>query len=221
MLNSRFRDLIRQTKEDLTHAGLSERHPVPPRRVCAGKRRTPQHPHCAEHHLPLCHQRGHGEPCSTWRRAATSTPACRTPPTDRVAAKICALEGGTAAMLTSSGQAANFLRHLQHLSPAGDHVVASATIYGGTYQPLRRDHEAHGHRVYLCGPRLLRGGAGCRLPAQHQGRLWRDHRQPRPDRAGPREVRQGRPQPRRAPHRGQHLRHPHQLPARSSGGRTS
>ena len=54
------------------------------------------------------------------------------PTSDRVAAKICALEGGTAAMLTSSGQAANFYA-VFNIANCGDHVVASSTIYGGTY----------------------------------------------------------------------------------------
>lgn len=54
------------------------------------------------------------------------------PTNDHVAAKIAALEGGSAAMLTSSGQAANFFA-LFNLCGAGDHIVASATIYGGTY----------------------------------------------------------------------------------------
>ena len=54
------------------------------------------------------------------------------PTNDRVAAKICALEGGTAGMLTSSGQAANFYA-VFNIANCGDHVVASSTIYGGTY----------------------------------------------------------------------------------------
>ena len=54
------------------------------------------------------------------------------PTSDRVAAKICALEGGTAAMLTSSGQAASFFA-VFNICSAGDHVVSSATIYGGTF----------------------------------------------------------------------------------------
>ena len=54
------------------------------------------------------------------------------PTNDAVAAKICALEGGTAAMLTSSGQAANFYA-VFNIAGCGDHVVASSTIYGGTY----------------------------------------------------------------------------------------
>ena len=54
------------------------------------------------------------------------------PTCDTVAAKICELCGGTAAMLTSSGQAANFYA-LFNIANAGDHVVASSAIYGGTY----------------------------------------------------------------------------------------
>ncbi len=54
------------------------------------------------------------------------------PTNDMVAAKICALEGGTAAMLTSSGQAANFFA-IFNIATAGDHVVASTSIYGGTF----------------------------------------------------------------------------------------
>ena len=54
------------------------------------------------------------------------------PTNDHVAAKICALEGGTAAMLTSSGQAANFYA-VFNIASCGDHVVASSAIYGGTY----------------------------------------------------------------------------------------
>ena len=54
------------------------------------------------------------------------------PTNDYVAAKICQLEGGSAAMLTSSGQAANFYS-IFNIANCGDHVVASAEIYGGTY----------------------------------------------------------------------------------------
>ncbi len=54
------------------------------------------------------------------------------PTNDYVANKICELEGGTAAMLTSSGQAANFYA-VFNIATCGDHVVASSAIYGGTY----------------------------------------------------------------------------------------
>ncbi|MBQ9847400.1 MAG: PLP-dependent transferase [Clostridia bacterium] len=54
------------------------------------------------------------------------------PTCDFVAAKICEMEGGTAAMLTSSGQAASFYS-VFNIASCGDHVVASSAIYGGTY----------------------------------------------------------------------------------------
>ncbi len=54
------------------------------------------------------------------------------PTNDYVAAKICEMEGGTAAMLTSSGQAASFYS-IFNIASAGDHIVSSSTIYGGTY----------------------------------------------------------------------------------------
>ena len=54
------------------------------------------------------------------------------PTCDTVAAKICALEGGSAAMLLSSGQAANFFA-VFNIATVGDHVISSSSIYGGTY----------------------------------------------------------------------------------------
>ena len=57
------------------------------------------------------------------------------PTTDAVAAKICALEGGVAAMLTSSGQAASFFAFL-NICSAGDHIVSANTIYGGSFNLL-------------------------------------------------------------------------------------
>ena len=54
------------------------------------------------------------------------------PTCDTVAAKICELEGGTAAMLTSSGQAASFYS-IFNIASCGDHIVCSSAIYGGTY----------------------------------------------------------------------------------------
>ena len=56
----------------------------------------------------------------------------QTPTNDAVAAKICDLEGGVAAMLTSSGQAANFYA-IMNIAEAGDHIICSSAVYGGTY----------------------------------------------------------------------------------------
>ena len=58
------------------------------------------------------------------------------PTNDYVAAKIAALEGGAAAMLTSSGQAANFFA-LFNICECGDHIVASSSIYGGTFNLIK------------------------------------------------------------------------------------
>ena len=57
------------------------------------------------------------------------------PTNDYVAAKIAALEGGSAAMLTSSGQAANFYA-IFNIAGAGDHIISSSAIYGGTFNLL-------------------------------------------------------------------------------------
>ena len=54
------------------------------------------------------------------------------PTNDIVASKICDLEGGVAAMLLSSGQAANFYA-IFNICEAGDHIVSASTIYGGTF----------------------------------------------------------------------------------------
>ena len=54
------------------------------------------------------------------------------PTNDAVAAKICDMEGGVAAMLTSSGQAANFYAII-NIAEAGDHIICSSAVYGGTY----------------------------------------------------------------------------------------
>lgn len=58
------------------------------------------------------------------------------PTNDAVAAKITQLEGGAAGVLTSSGQAANFFA-LFNIASAGDHIVASSAIYGGTYNLIK------------------------------------------------------------------------------------
>ena len=69
------------------------------------------------------------------------------PTCDLVAAKICEMEGGTAAMLTSSGMAANFLA-IFNVAGAGDHVVACSAIYGGTYNLLEHTLPQYGCLLY-------------------------------------------------------------------------
>ncbi len=73
------------------------------------------------------------------------------PTNDYVAAKICQLEGGTAAMLTSSGQAANFFA-LFNICSCGDHIVASSTIYGGTFNLIAVTMKKMGIDVTFVSP---------------------------------------------------------------------
>lgn len=73
------------------------------------------------------------------------------PTCDMVAAKIAALEGGTAAMLTSSGQAANFFA-LFNIASNGDHIVASTAIYGGTFNLLNVTMKKMGVSVTFVDP---------------------------------------------------------------------
>jgi len=73
------------------------------------------------------------------------------PTNDRVAAKIAALEGGTAAMLTSSGQAANFYA-IFNIASCGDHVVASSSIYGGTFNLFSVTMKRMGIEFTFVGP---------------------------------------------------------------------
>lgn len=73
------------------------------------------------------------------------------PTNDAVAAKIATLEGGIAAMLTSSGQAANFYA-LFNICSAGDHIVSASTIYGGTFNLLGVTMKKMGIEVTFVNP---------------------------------------------------------------------
>lgn len=73
------------------------------------------------------------------------------PTNDYVAAKICDMEGGTAAMLTSSGQAANFFA-IFNIASSGDHVVSSSSIYGGTYNLFAVTMKRMGVEVTFVSP---------------------------------------------------------------------
>lgn len=73
------------------------------------------------------------------------------PTNDYVAAKIAELEGGTAAMLTSSGQAANFFA-LFNICSCGDHIVSSSTIYGGTFNLISVTMKRMGIDVTFVSP---------------------------------------------------------------------
>ena len=73
------------------------------------------------------------------------------PTNDAVAEKICELEGGVAAMLTSSGQAANYFA-VFNICSAGDHIVSAATIYGGTSNLFTVTMKKQGIDVTLVDP---------------------------------------------------------------------
>ena len=73
------------------------------------------------------------------------------PTCDAVAAKIAALEGGTAAMLTGSGQAANFFA-MFNIASCGDHIVSSSAIYGGSYNLLSVTMKRMGIEVTFVNP---------------------------------------------------------------------
>ena len=73
------------------------------------------------------------------------------PTNDHVAAKIAALEGGTAAMLTSSGQAANFFA-LFNICECGSHIVSSSSIYGGTFNLISVTMAKMGIEVTFVSP---------------------------------------------------------------------
>ena len=87
--------------------------------------------------------------CLTCRPAVIFIPRLQNPTCDTVAAKITELEGGTAGMLTGSGQAANFFA-LFNICNAGDHIVSSGSIYGGTFNLDLRHHGKDGHYRHLC-----------------------------------------------------------------------
>ncbi len=73
------------------------------------------------------------------------------PTNDLVAKKICELEGGVAAMLTSSGQSANYFA-VFNIAEAGDHIVMSSSIYGGTFNLLNVTLRKQGIDVTIVDP---------------------------------------------------------------------
>ncbi len=129
------------------------------------------------------------------------------PTNDYVAAKIAELEGGTAAMLTSSGQAANFFA-LFNICSCGDHIVASSSIYGGTFNLISVTMAKMGIETTFVSP----DASNEELDA-----AFRDNTkavcQSCPHRAGYRKIRLRRPPSRSASDCGQHLPHARWLPS--------
>ena len=99
------------------------------------------------------------------------------PTQDAVEQRVASLEGGVGALLVASGQAAETLAIL-NIAEAGDHVVASPSLYGGTFNLLKHTLPEVRDRGDLRRgpqrPRVVEGGG----PAQHQAVLRRDHLQP-------------------------------------------
>ena len=140
------------------------------------------------------------------------------PTTDVVEQRIAALEGGVAALFLSSGQAAETFAIL-NLAAAGDHIVSSPRLYGGTYNLLHYTLPKLGiETTFVEDPDDLDSWRK-RGAAEHQGVLRRDDLQPA-DRH-PRHPRcvSGRPRERCAADRRQHHRHPVPDPADRPGRR--
>ena len=97
------------------------------------------------------------------------------PTTDVLEQRLAALEGGAAALAVASGQAA-VVYSILNLARAGDHIVSSASLYGGTYNAFAHTLKRFG--VDVVAGRLQRSGRGrSGDPPEHQGDLRRDDRQ--------------------------------------------
>lgn len=121
------------------------------------------------------------------------------PTCDLVAAKIAALEGGTAAMLTSSGQAANFYA-VFNVANCGDHVVASSTIYGGTFNLFSVTMKKMGIEFTFVAPDCTEEELAAAFKPNTKGSLWRNHRQPCAECSGYRAFRKCCTRTWRSPH---------------------
>lgn len=139
------------------------------------------------------------------------------PTSDRVAAKICALEGGTAAMLTSSGQAANFFA-VFNICSAGDHVVASAAIYGGTFNLFAVTMKRMGIDFTFVDPNCSEEELNAAFQPNTKAVFGRPSPTPPSLFWTLRSLARRRPRPWGASHRGQYLCHPGGLPALPVGG---
>lgn len=112
----------------------------------ARQRQNAYHAHLPIHHLRIHLCRPHGAPVRSADRGAHLFPASPTPPWALSRKKIAAMEGGVGALMTTSGQAASLLSVL-NICKAGDHILCTAGVYGGT--------------VNLFGVTLKRFGIDC------------------------------------------------------------
>ena len=139
------------------------------------------------------------------------------PTCDSVAAKICALEGGTAAMLTSSGQAASFYS-VFNIASCGDHVVSSSTIYGGTYNLFAVTMKRMGIEFTFVSPDCTEEELAAAFRPNTKAVFGETIANPALTVLDIEKFAKGSPRPRRAPDHRQHLRHPGELPALRVGG---
>lgn len=109
------------------------------------------------------------------------------PTNDAVAAKIADLEGGVAAILTSSGQAANFYA-VFNICEAGDHVVAASTIYGGTFNLLAVTFKKLGIDCTFVDTDATEEEIAAAFKPNTKDSLCRNHRQSGSGRPGHREI---------------------------------
>ena len=119
--------------------------------------------------------------------------------------RLAALEGGTGALLLASGQAAETFAVL-NIAEAGDHIVSSSSIYGGTYNLFKYTLAKLGIEVDVRREPGRPRRVARRRPPEHQALLRRDDRQPEDQRARHPHGRRRRPRRRRAADRRQHDR---------------
>ena len=136
------------------------------------------------------------------------------PTNDVLEQRIAALHGGTAALAVSSGHAAENLA-LLNLAGAGDSIVSSTSLYGGTWNIFLHTFKRLGITVRFVEPTDIEGFVR-RDRRHHEGVVRRDDRQPAPRRPGPARAGRRRPRAGRAARRGQHVRDAVPLSARSS-----
>ena len=126
------------------------------------------------------------------------------PTTDVFEKRVAALEGGVAALATASGQAAQLIA-VTTLAEAGDNLVASSSLYGGTYNQLKVTLPRLGIATRFVAVADLDAFAPAHRRS-HEGAVRRDDRQPELRRAGPRGSRGAGPRPRHSAGGRQHLR---------------
>ena len=106
---------------------------------------VPRGAHLPDHLLHLRQRRARRRRSSRSSSSGTSTRGIMNPTTDVFEKRVAALEGGVAALATASGQAAQFLA-ITNIAQAGDNIVSSSRLYGGTYNQFKVTLPAPRHR---------------------------------------------------------------------------